>query len=53
MPTAIDATLFESLVAGLVDLVADLIPTVLPIAGAILAVTLGFNPLPARRPGAT
>ena len=35
MPTAIDATLFESLVAGLVDLVADLIPTVLPIAGAI------------------
>ena len=39
----IDADLFMGLVTGLVDLVAGLIPTVLPIAGALLAVTLGMK----------
>ena len=39
----IDVTLFDGLVTGLLDLVAALIPSVLPIAGAILAVTLGMK----------
>ena len=45
MPTGIgiDADTFMPLVDGLVDLVAVLIPTVLPIAGALLAVTLGMK----------
>lgn len=39
----VDATVFEGLIIGLTDLVVDLIPTVLPIASAILAVTLGMK----------